>query len=320
MTAKLIDTSSQLNQHHSFKPQFKIIKYLLRILGGILIFAALAVLGISAYVGWNLTHPVRKPVTKTPESVGLPYQNITFPSRVDHLDLSGWYIKAPHARAIVIEAHGYGQNRDNEKPVLPVAKALYQKNISTLLFDFRDSGESPGTMVTVGDLEQRDLFGAVDFAQKLGYKHIGIIGYSMGASTTAIVGPEDPQVQAIVLDSPFADLVTYLDQSMPVWTNLPNFPFTPVLLTEAPLLLGVNPYSVSPEKDIAQMGNRPILFIAGDVDKTIPMENTILLYQRANNPKDQLWIVHGAKHVGSFTVEPKEYLQKVTTFFQTALQ
>ncbi|CAA7601638.1 Alpha/Beta hydrolase fold [Acididesulfobacillus acetoxydans] len=280
-----------------------------------LILAFLCVTGISAFVGWSLTHPPRKPLTGTPSQLGLNFTNITFPSRTDHLPLSGWYVPAPQANAIVIEAHGYGGNRCGDKPSLPVAEALWQKGISTLLFDFRDSGVSPGNLVSVGDFEQRDLLGAVDCAKALGYRHIGIIGYSMGAATAALVGAKDPDVAAMVLDSPFADLRTYLETGMPHWTHLPNFPFTPLILTEIPLLTGANPARVSPIKTIAQMKARPVLFIAGDADTTIPMINSVELYDQAKNPKDSLWIVHRAKHVGAYSVEPREYLAKVSNFF-----
>lgn len=263
--------------------------------------------GIAAYVGWNLTHPVREPITKTPGEYGLPFHDVIFPSRIDALPLSGWLITAPGSKTIVIEAHGYATNRSSEEPILPLAKTLYQKGVSTLLFDFRDSGASPGNLVSVGDFEQRDLFGAVDFARKLGYQHIGIIGYSMGASTAVIVGSEDPAVQALALDSPFADLRTYLRAHMTVWTHLPNFPVTPLILLEIPLLTGTNLNHVSPLQDIAAMGKRPVLFIAGDADTTIPVNNSKELYQKAANPHDELWIVHGAKHVGAYGIEPETY-------------
>lgn len=60
---------------------------------------------------------------------------------------------------------------------MPVAEALNQKEISVLMFDYRDTGSSEGSMVSVGDFEQNDLLGAIDYAQKLGYQKIGIIGY-----------------------------------------------------------------------------------------------------------------------------------------------
>ncbi|MDP4126417.1 MAG: alpha/beta fold hydrolase [Bacillota bacterium] len=275
--------------------------------------------GISTYVGWGLTHPQRKLVKGDPGQLGLSYQTINFPSRFDKLKLSGWYLPAPQAKAIIIEAHGYNGNRCNDKPELPVAKALVEKGFSVLMFDFRDSGSSEGSLVSVGDFEQRDLLGAVDYAKELGYQKIGVIGYSMGAATSAIVAAQENDIQAIILDSPFADLKKYLEVNMPHWTGLPNFPFTPIIIEEIPLLTGINPERVSPIKAMESLTQKPILFIAGDADTTIPLENSKQLLEAVNNPKDELWIVHGAVHVGAYPVQPEQYLQKVTRFFNQSL-
>ena len=300
------------------QPQRKWLKRILRLFLGIFL-AAFACAGIAAFAGWALTHPGRAVLKNNPTDYGLAFDEITFPSRTDQLALSGWLIPASGSKTIVIEAHGYAANRSLDKPALPVAQALYQKGISTLLFDFRDSGTSPGTMVSVGDFEQRDLLGAVDYAKKLGYQHIGVIGYSMGAATAAIVASGDPDVQALVLDSPFADLRTYLQAHMSVWTHLPGFPFTPLVLWETPALTGIDLNLVDPLRDIAGMGKRPVLFIAGDADTTIPMSNSQELWQKTANPEDTLWIVHGAKHVGAYGIEPKIYTQKVSDFFSQYL-
>lgn len=294
-----------------------------RIVVGIIIFLTVVILpclSVSAYVGWNLTHPHRKPVQGNPADYSLNFQDITFPSRTDQIQCSGWYIPAPNAKSIVIEAHGYGGNRSYEKPALPLAASLVKQGISVLLFDFRDSGASQGDMVSVGDFEQRDLQGAIDYAQKSGYENIGIIGYSMGAATTAVVAAETPGIKGIVLDSPFADLQAYLETNMAVWTHLPNFPFTPLILWEIPLIAGINPAHVSPVHSIITLKQEPILFIAGDADRTIPMTNAQELWHQVQNSNDELWIVHGAKHVGAYTVEPEKYLNKVTAFFEESLK
>ncbi len=286
----------------------------------LLILALLGAAGVSGYVGWNLTHPKRLAVTGSPGDLGLTYQNVNFPSRSDKLQLSGWYIPAPAAQGIVIEAHGYGKNRDGEKPSLPVAKALNQKGLSVLMFDFRDSGSSQGSMVSVGDFEQRDLLGAVDYAKELGYRNIGIIGYSMGASTAAAMAAQAPEVEAVILDSPFADLKSYLEVNMPVWTKLPNFPFTTLILREIPLMTGIDPAHVSPVKALPALSPKPLLLIAGTADDTIPMSNSEELYQKSHDPKAELWLVPGAKHVGAYTVEPDRYLAKVSGFFAANLR
>ena len=286
---------------------------------GLVSLLVLGCMGISGYVGWNLTHPNRKPVVSNPSEFGLTYQNVKFSSQNDNVNLAGWYIPAENSKAIVIQAHGYGGSRTKEEPSLPLTEALVKKGISVLMFDFRASGESEGSLVSVGDFEQRDLLGAFNYVKSLGYQNIGIIGYSMGASTTAVVAANEAGIKSVVLDSPFADLNEYLQVNMPLWTKLPNFPFTPLILHEIPIITGIKPENVSPYHEMEKFKERPVLFIAGDADETIPMENSKELWEKVNNLNDEFWVVPGAKHVGSYSVVPDQYLAKVTTFFVSSL-
>ena len=107
--------------------------------------------------------------------------------------------------------------------------------------------------------------------------------------------------------------------NMTKWTRLPNIPFTSLILREIPVMTGIKPEEVSPLREIEKFKERPILFIAGDADDMIPMENSKRLWEKVNNPKDSFWVVPGAKHVGAYTVMPDQYLAKVTKFFVSSL-
>lgn len=277
--------------------------------------------GIAYKVVWSLIHPSRIPITQTPAKVGLAYHPVEFKSVKDHVRLSGWFIPAATpTKRLVIEAHGYHQNRDSDKPVLPVAAALHKAGDAILMFDFRAEGRSQGKEVTVGLYEQRDLLGAVKFAQTLGYRHIGIIGYSMGAATALEIAAKNHSVEAVIADSPFANLYRYLSVHMPEWTHLPNWPFTPEIFLELRVFNGLDVRKVDPLKDITVIRHRPILLIAGTADHVVPMRNSKELYQALrHNPNASLWIVPKAGHVGAYTVEPQKYLTRVTAFFDHAL-
>lgn len=289
---------------------------------GLVGLSVLATALVAFYVTWGLLHPARRPITRTPAAYGLPYRPIRFPSRVDHLRLVGWLIPAG-SRRIVIEAHGYRENRSSDRPALPVARALHRAGIAVLMFDFRDEGRSPGKEVTVGLYEQRDLAGAVQYAQKLGYRDIGVIGYSMGAATALEVAASEPAVEATVADSPFADLYSYLQQKLSHWTNLPSWPFNAEIFFELRWFYGLNPRRVDPEKSLRHFGKRPLLLIAGTADATVPPSNSEKLYRELRGEHDKrasLWLVSGARHVGAYTRQPTEYLAKVTRFFRRYLR
>lgn len=287
------------------------------LLGILVVLVVLGTMGVSYYVGWNLTHPERRPITKTPASYHLGFQDIHFPSRIDHLQIKGWLIPADSGtNKLVIIAHGYKDNRSNIRPVLPLADTLSRAGISVILFDFRAEGESPGKVVSVGEYEVRDLLGAVDYARAHHYMKIGVIGYSMGASTAILAAAKDTLITAVVADSPFANLHRYLSSHMPHWTNLPNFPFTPEILWEMDIFNGLNVNKVAPDKVLKTWKPRPLLLIAGTADRTIPMSNSRLLYNEVKSePNVYLWIVNGAHHVGAYEINPRKYLDKVVSFF-----
>jgi dipeptidyl aminopeptidase/acylaminoacyl peptidase len=299
------------------KPRRKLWKRLAWILATALLVMVLATFGVSYYVGWSMTHPARLAVKGSPADYGMKYTDVTFPAREDHLNLKGWLIPADTATdKIVIFSHGYKGNRANIDAALPTMKALHDAGFTVLAFDYRDEGESDGSLVSVGFYEVRDLLGAVDWAAQHGYHKIGVIGYSMGASTALVAAAKDDRIQAVVADSPFANLHDYLEENLPVWSHLPNWPFTPEILWECRVFNGLDSRQVDPLSGLAAWKPRPLLLIAGTADDTIPMTNSQALYNVVkNNLDDQLWIVDGATHVKAYNVNPQVYETKVTSFF-----
>ncbi len=285
------------------------------ITGLVVVFCGLS--GYGVYVGWSLTHLPRMKLPTTPSFWGMPYRQVRFFSAVDHLKLRGWFIPAGEPTSLtVVFSHGYGSNRaDIGVPGLLMMRAVHLWGANILTFDYRAEGRSPGSLVSVGEFEVRDLLGAVQ-AVRSTYaprSKVAIVGYSMGATIALMAGEADPHVAAVVADSPFAALVPYLQRSLPVWTSLPAFPFDWIILTLTPPLTGVNPATVDPLAHLRALGGRPVLLIAGKKDKTVPDANAKLLYKtlRRTDPNAQLWLVPGAHHVESFQLRPLQYLARL---------
>jgi len=284
----------------------------------VIILTLTVVFGLSAYVGWNLTHPERQALDANPGTLGLAYQNVSFKSRVDGLTLKGWLIPAAGSRKTVIFAHGYGENRlNNGVPILPIARHLADTGYNILMFDFRGHGESEGNLTSVGQYEVRDLLGAIDFvaAQPELNEQIILFGFSMGASTAIMASSREPEVDAVIADSPFADLYAYLGENLSVWSGLPSFPFKPAFLIVTPLITGLKPDSVSPQREIPLLNGRPLLLIHGDQDVDVPMansENLLLAY-----PEAKLIRFPGGTHVRSYRANPALYLEIVDAFLDS---
>lgn len=283
-----------------------------------IILVVTTIFGISAYVGWNLTHPVRQALDATPQTMGLEYQEVSFKSRVDGLTLKGWLMPAQGSQKTVIFAHGYGENRlNNGVPILPIARHLVDTGYNVLMFDFRGNGESEGNLTSVGQYEVRDLLGAVDYiATQPGLnQQIILFGFSMGASTAIMAGSREPLVAAVIADSPFADLKAYLGENMSVWSGLPSFPFNRAFFIVTPLMTGLNLGSVSPQGEIPLMNGRPLLLIHGDQDVDIPMANSESLLRAY--PEAKLIRFPGGTHVKNYQTRPELYLEIVDTFLDS---
>ena len=289
---------------------------LLRI-GVVLLSLSVLVLGVSAYVGWNLTHPPKKALQTTPAAVGLSYEPVSFVSRQDGLVLQGWLLTSPENRLTVICSHGYRQNREQaDVPLMPLAKVLVEHGMNVLLFDYRNSGESAGQMTSVGQYEVRDLLGAVDYVhshQELNPK-VALLGFSMGAATAILAGAEEQTVAAVVADAPFADLTRYLEANFSVWTGLPTVPFNRTILAVTPIVTGLQPEKVSPVQVVSKFGGRPLLLIHGEADDDIAPENSLELQQAY--PAAELLRVAEARHVKSYQQDPKRYEAVVLKFLQ----
>lgn len=287
------------------------------------------VVGVALYVGWQLTHPARKPLTGTPADWGLAYEAVTFPSVGDEapLLLHGWYLAAQANGAkpkpgVIVFAHGYRQNRLQEDvPALALARDLVRAGYDVLLFDFRNSGQSPGQVTTVGILEQRDLLGAVQYArQRRPDARVGLLGFSMGAATAIQAAAASLDVAAVVADSPFADLEAYLEENLSVWSGLPHYPFTPLILSLIPPLIGADPAAMSPVRAVAAFAGRPLLLIHGTADAKIPLEDSRAIAQQARaHAAVELWTVEGADHVKAYAHNPAAYTKKVLAFFDQHL-
>ncbi|TBL71031.1 alpha/beta hydrolase [Paenibacillus thalictri] len=274
-------------------------------------------IGIAAFVGWSLTHPQRSPLTETPDHYGIAYENVQFPSRRHDVSLQGWYLAGaePRSRMTVVMAHGYRENRlQSPSQALPLAQFLVKQGYDVLMFDFRNSGNSEGNVTSVGYFEKSDLLGAMDWVKtKKPEGIIGIIGFSMGATTALMAAAEEPSVAGIVADSPFSQLKPYLQENLPVWSHLPNFPFTPLILNIIPPLTGIDPEQVDAIKAADALYPRPALFIHSVNDHSIPISNSEAIASR-HPDKFELWKTENEGHVRSHPAAPEAYETKVADF------
>ncbi|MBI3734311.1 MAG: alpha/beta hydrolase [Chloroflexi bacterium] len=299
---------------------------------GVLLVVAAGLLALALHAVDQWTRPARVRPSRHPRDFGLPWEDVTFKSR-DGMTLRGWFI-APTApaparalslsngslskgRAAVIFCHGHGGDKS---PDLIYAPWFYEQGLPVLLFDFRNHGESEGTLTSLGYYERNDLLGAVDLLRARGYERVGLFGFSMGGAISIATAPLSDAVACVVADSPFAELEPTLAMALrrrgfPRWFAVP---MTRVVFWLGARRLGCDPREAYPAKAARVFGGRPLLLILGERDEYIELWQGRLLYERASGPKE-LWLVPGAGHRRSDQVEPERYREKVMGFFARVL-
>jgi uncharacterized protein len=291
---------------------------------------------LSIYIATQLVYVPQKPNYATPASLGLQFKYVTFPSRIDQVQLKGWYIPGvlPNgnltSQRTIIMVHGKGANRtDKSAGLLNLSGELARHGFAVLAFDMRGSGESPPAPLSLGYFEQRDVLGAVDFLRSgpipypaLGRTRIiGGWGVSMGAATLMMAAAQEPVIRAVVSDCAYADIIPILEREIPKGSHLPLM-FTPGGLFATRVLYGMDFYSVRPEDIVANIAPRPILFIHGTSDTFVPPSNMDALAAAARtapNANVQTWLVPGAAHAQSFNTEGVVYVDRVVAFYNAAL-
>lgn len=286
----------------------------------LLLAGAIFTLGVGRSRAHKLVHPERSYPQRTPDDYAIEnWQTITLTTE-DGLRLAAWYIPPQPEMdgAEVIFAHGFGGNRAN---LLPQAAMLVHRGYGALLFDFRNHGDSEGTITTLGLLEEMDIAAALDYVlaqPEANPDRIGLVGHSMGGATVVRSAARLPEIDAVVAESSFTSLEDNVVEGVRYIAHLPAFPFAPMIIYFGQKEAGLDITLVRPIDDVAQIAPRPILFIHGEEDRLILPENSRLLYAAAGDPKE-LYMIPGVNHIGVLEQNNVEFEARFVGFFDTYL-
>src|SRR5450631_428916 len=120
------------------------------------------------------------------------HRGVAFPSRVDHVRLSGWLFRAdlPSGRSVIL-VHGWQGNRE-DVDFVAMTRQLLSRGYDVLMFDLRGSGLSMGSNQTLANTEPRDLLAASDraFANLCAAMEGGLTRYTFLLGLLAITAIE----------------------------------------------------------------------------------------------------------------------------------
>ncbi|MDF2926970.1 MAG: hypothetical protein K0R57_5884 [Paenibacillaceae bacterium] len=292
--------------------------FFLAVLLSFVFVAVTAAVGFHAYIAWLLGRPVIAPLSSNPlEAIGVPYEDLSFPSANKRSNLEGWYLPAEHSKRTVIFSHGYGANREESwVPMYDLAKAAHMQNFNVLMFDY--GFVHPEQVVTGGVQETFELLGAIDVAKEKGAEQIFIWGFSMGAGTALGTALQSGDITAMILDSAFILSPDTLYYNIRQHADLPRFPSVGLLRLFFPMMNGVSMNQLPYERVLNTSYEIPLFLIHGMQDEKAPYQ---LAKQVFNNQSEQalskLWILPDGHHELIYTVNKREYLQKTLSFLES---
>ena len=216
-------------------------------------------------------------VDQTPSAIGLEYESVSIAAS-DGITLSGWFVLAKNARAVVLFFQGNAGNISNR---LATLSRFHDLGLSTLIIDYRGYGESSGRASIRG--VQRDAAAAWEWLLKRGYseKKIIVFGRSLGGAVAADLA-RTVTPGALILESTFSSLADIGHRLVP---------FLPMSL-----IVGNRFNSVKNLKNF----NNPVLVIHSREDDVVAFKYGRKLYESLSAPKEFLEI--SGDHNGGFII------------------
>lgn len=151
---------------------------------------------------WQLLYHPTSPISRTPASVGLVYDPVSFATSEDGIpQLQGWWITAAGARYTALYLH---DERGNLGDTVDALKIIHETGLNILAFDYRGYGQSKFEHPTEAKWRQ-DTERAL--TSLTGTRHIDshsivLIGMGLGADLAVEVAARHPELAGVVLKKP----------------------------------------------------------------------------------------------------------------------
>ena len=226
--------------------------------------------------------------------------------------VSAWFSPGQPGRGAMLLLHGVRSHRGQ---MLARARLLHEAGLGVLLIDLPAHGESSGDRISFGWRESQGVAAALNFLRReLPQEKIGVIGVSLGGASLLLLPPaQRGPLQAVVLESVYPTIEEAVHNRLRLRIGeLLSRGLAPLLLSQLPLRLGVEPSQLRPEQALRQL-DAPVLVAGGQLDTQTPPAETQRMAAAA--PQLQvLWLVEGAHHTDLQAFAPELYRQRVLAF------
>ena len=262
----------------------------------------------------------------SPGDLRLEFADLTFQVRDEltgrPLKIAAWYIPAGGgvtATRTILLIHGYA---DAKVGAIAWAPTLHALGWNILAIDLRAHGHSDGTLSTAGYWERHDVTQVINQFRTMRPREtevFAIFGVSLGAAVGAATAAMRDDIDALLLESPFADyrLAVAAHGRM---RGLPGGWMRDAAIRLAEWQSGADFRAVRPRDLIPRLAC-PVMIIHAGQDPFIPPEDADDMAESIKsrgNERDVLWSVPDAGHVlGLAAVGPDEYRARIARFLET---
>ena len=233
----------------------------------------------------------------------------------DGLKLTGRLYKttSKQCKGLIYCLHGFNSNP--LRVYAYITPYLLEDGWDCLLVSARAHADSEGKWSGFSCLEQEDVrCWLIKLVQQ--YKTIYLYGQSMGAATMALAASKTlpPQVKGVIFDCGFSAPIDVILSKVPSKAKALSYPMF-IFADMFARMIGHFSFlsKKNQAKNTIQNAKVPFLFIHGDSDEVVPVEEGYIMDKVCPTPHT-LNIFTGAEHMASIYLEPDRYLSLVKNF------
>lgn len=228
----------------------------------------------------------------------------------DSLQLNAW-LSGTNKNEIVILLPGIGANSS----LMTERATIYlQEGFSVLLPDFRATGKSGGEVISFGWNERLDLIAWYKWLRLKGYSGISVHGCSLGAATIAYSFDSITDFSFVVMESSY-DNIDHAFAHRIFDSGFNRVLFWPAYyFTEQKINANMN--QLSPI-DHMHLYKGPVLYLSGDKEKQIPVEEMQEIFKAIGSANKSLHIFNGAAHEDFLNYDANAYTDVLSGFLKS---
>lgn len=277
---------------------------------------------VAAWLGYDTATLPRPPYPRlTPAAA---FEEVQFAARGQTYQVNAFLQRGTADAPALINVHGYRGTRYSEHSLTRAAEMLAM-GYTVLTIDLSDNGGSTvaNGRISFGYSERWDVLGAFDYLLELGFgaDRIGLVGESMGATTSLLAAAAEPRIRAVWEDSGFTNAPQVLAEQS-AGAGFPSF------IVPGALLIGVmrtgdrlqeaDPLAAAGQ--LAANGTR-VQVVHCQEDAVVLPHHGPDMYNglKAAGVTVDFWLVGCTQHARAFYFAREEYNQRMDAFFKAAL-